>query len=297
MEKTGNIEYQIRKNYNRLRPSEQKVADYILSFREGFAGLTISGLAEGAGVSQPTIVRFANNIELKGFKELKYLLMEDEMKEAMNIQKTNLLHGFKIGEHDKPEDVPANVIWTTMTILKDTLNSISVEEFKRLIHEIVTAKRVFVFGVENSSCTVNDLVTKLLYLGINCVTYTDDYLQSVCAGNLTEEDLAIGISYSGCSKNTVGVLSTAKKAGAGTAAITNFSEAPISEYADINLIATTEQYLYGDTIFSRTSQLAIVDMIYTGILVSDYQKFTHKIDKSRKTIFDRDYREERKQDT
>lgn len=288
----GGIEIEIRKNYMQLKPAERKVADFLLNYGGEFAHLTITDLAAGAGVSQPTIIRFAEHMQLKGFKDLKYELMQDEIKETLNSQKTSLLHGFQIGANDRLEDVPANVIVTTVSMLKDTLSSISLEEFTRLICGIVTARCVFVFGVENSNCAVSDLVTKLLYLGINCITYADSYLQSVCANNLTRADLAIGISYSGCSKNTIEVLETAKRAGAVTAAITNFSGAKISKSADINIVGTGEQFLYGNSIFSRTSQIAIVDMIYTGVLISNFSKFSANIDRSSKVIFDRDYREE-----
>lgn len=288
----GSIEIEIRKNYMQLKPAERKVADFLLNYGGEFAHLTITDLAAGAGVSQPTIIRFAEHMQLKGFKDLKYELMQDEIKETLNSQKTSLLHGFQIGANDRLEDVPANVIVTTVSMLKDTLSSISLEEFTRLICGIVTARCVFVFGVENSNCAVSDLVTKLLYLGINCITYADSYLQSVCANNLTRADLAIGISYSGCSKNTIEVLETAKRAGALTAAITNFSGAKISKSADINIVGTGEQFLYGNSIFSRTSQIAIVDMIYTGVLISNFSKFSANIDRSSKVIFDRDYREE-----
>ena len=287
----GSIEYEIKKSYKKLRPSEQKVADFILAYKGEPEYLTITEMAEGAKVSQPTIIRFANSMHLQGFKELKYLMVQGKIQESMRIQSSNRLHGFLIGPNDRVEDMPDKVIQTTIHLLRDALNSISVDEFSRLVYAIVMARRVLVFGTENSSCTVNDLVTKLLYIGIDCITYTDSYLQSVCANNLTSEDVAIGVSYTGCSKDTIEVLKIAKKAGAVTAAITNFSKTRISEQADINIVATTEQYLYGDKIFSRTSQIAIVDMIYTGVLVSNFCHFTANIDKNSEAILDRDYKE------
>ena len=48
--------------------------------------------------------------------------------------------------------------------------------------------------------------------------------------------------------------------------MTNFENSLISKYADILLCASNRQFFYGDTIFSRISQLALVDMIYAGVL-------------------------------
>ena len=70
-----------------------------------------------------------------------------------------------------------------------------------------------IYGVENSICTANDLLTKLTYLGLNCRMYGDYYLQNVSAVNLSRKDLAIGISYSGCSKHTVEMMVLAPPGG------------------------------------------------------------------------------------
>lgn len=220
----GNIEYEIRKNYKKLRPSEKKVANYLLKNVEDIEKLTITVLADRAGVSQPTIMRFANSLGIRGFRELKYHLMQDELKKIVDERDPSPLHGFHINEQDKIEDIPSNVIATTIKTMQETLSSISIEEYVKLINSITKAKSVFVFGVENSNSTVSDLVTKLLYLGINCITYNDYYLQSICASNLTKDDMAIGISYSGCSKDTVDVLKAASESGATTVAITNFEK-------------------------------------------------------------------------
>ena len=56
-------------------------------------------------------------------------------------------------------------------------------------------------------------MVKLLYLGYDCRYDEDYYIQQIAAAALTEEDVVIGISYSGQSKDTVDVMKTAKKGG------------------------------------------------------------------------------------
>ena len=154
------------------------------------------------------------------------------------------------------------------------MKSISPKTLEQVVKAIIQADKIALYYVENSSCTANDLVTKLMYLGINCCAYSDYYMQQVSARNLTEKDLAIGISYSGRSRSTVDAMKLASQTGAATIAITNFENSLIEEYADMVLCTSNEQFLYGDAIFSRVSQLAVVDMIYSGILLSDYKKYT-----------------------
>lgn len=57
----------IRKTYASLRPSEQRVADYVLNHPETCTQQTISELADQVQVSQPTVVRFVQALGFGGF--------------------------------------------------------------------------------------------------------------------------------------------------------------------------------------------------------------------------------------
>ena len=274
------LEFTIRENYSSLRKSEKKAADYLLSYQGDGRELTLELFADGAGVSQPTVLRFIRALGYHGFKDFRYELVREEDK----TEKGYFLYGSSISKDDKIAELPAKLIGTAVGQLKDTLKNLSADNLEKAVRAITGARNIAVFYVENSSCTASDLVTKLTYLGFSCCSYSDYYLQNVSAGNLTKEDVAIGISYSGCSISTVDAMRIAKKAGARTIAITNFENTLLEKYADIVLITSGQHFIYGDAIFSRVSQLAVVDMIYTGILLSDYEKYTAILDRSSNTI-------------
>lgn len=73
-------------------------------------------------------------------------------------------------------------------------------------------------------------------------------------------------------------LRIAKEAGAVTIAVTNHEKAYINRYADIILCSGNEQYFYRNALFSRCAQLAIVDMLYSGLLITDFERFTENLD-------------------
>lgn len=274
------LEFTIRENYSSLRKSEKKAADYLLSYQGDGRELTLELFADGAGVSQPTVLRFIRALGYQGFKDFRYELVREEDR----TEKGYFLYGSSISKDDKIAELPAKLIGTAVGQLKGTLKNLSADNLEKAVRAITGARNIAVFYVENSSCTASDLVTKLTYLGFSCCSYSDYYLQNVSAGNLTKEDVAIGISYSGCSISTVDAMRIAKKAGARTIAITNFENTLLEKYADIVLITSGQHFIYGDAIFSRVSQLAVVDMIYTGILLSDYEKYTAILDRSSNTI-------------
>ena len=126
-------------------------------------------------------------------------------------------------------------------------------------------------------------------LGIDCQYYTDYYLQRIAASSLHQDDTVIAISYSGQSKDVVDTVKTAKKAGAKVVVITNFEQTLLEKWGDVVLKSSQKQLLYGDAIFSRTTQMALIDMLYMGIILSDYEKYTHQLDKSSKVVRDKAY--------
>ena len=195
-----------------------------------------------------------------------------------------LRYGYEISAQDRPEEVPGRVVAQSVSYLDDALKHISPSSIGRAAEIICGARQIAVYYVENSASVAGDLVTKLMYLGFNCIMYNDIYLQHISAGNLDSRDVAVGISYSGSSKNTVDVMKLAKKKGAATIAITNFEHSLIAGCADILLCTSSQQLLYGNAIFSRMSQTAVVDMIYMGIILRDYGHFTGKLDESSRII-------------
>lgn len=282
------IAFQIKSAYQDMRPSEQQAADYLLSHSREAANMSLKELAGASGVSEPTIVRMGKAIGFSGFKELRDSLIGEAAREKPE-EELQAFFGYRVRKEDKVQDIPEKITANTVEVMKDTLKSISTRDFQKVIEAIVGADKIQIFAVENSDATASDLNTKLTYLGLDCRYSKDYYLQRIGAGYLTEKDAAIGISYSGCSKDTVDAMREAKKRGAKTIVITNFRDSLITKYADLLLCTSQEQLLYGDAIFSRVSQMMIVDMIYTGIITSDYELYASRLDRSSRIIRDKAY--------
>lgn len=292
------FEFEIKKIYADLRRSEQKVADCYLNYQGELEDLGLVQISEAAGVSQPTVMRFVQAIGFQGFKEFKYAVLKNyrknevqggEDREDSSVFPPPVVGGCRISEKDCLEEVSGRVVSQSIVSLDETLKHVSASEVARAAKKICEARQIAIYYVENSASVANDLLTKLLYLGFNCVTYSDSYLQQISANNLSEQDVAIGISYSGTSKNTVDVMKLAKKKKAGTIVITNFQDSLIAKYADILLCSGNQQLMYGNAIFSRASQIAIVDMIYMGVILQDYPKYTKKLDGSSRVIKNQTY--------
>lgn len=278
----------IETRYGDLRASEKKAADYILKHMDKIRGMSLEKAAKKSGVSQPTIIRLTRALGFRGYKEFRYAIVEELAREQEGEER-KLMYGYSLSRNDRLDDIPGKVVATTERIMEETLKNFSVNIYEKVIQTLKQARMIDIYSVENSNAVALDLLTKLLYLGFHCRHFDDHYHQKISAGSLTEEDVAIGVSFSGYSKDTVEVMKEAKKSGARTIVVTSFRNSLISKYADLLICTSQEQLFYGDAIFSRTSQMMVVDMIYMGLIVSDYDRFVKRLDKSSRTIRDKAY--------
>ena len=277
--------FEVRRKYKEFRPSEQKAADIILKEYRRIIDWTIEEFAEAAGVSQPTVIRFARAMGLKGYREMKNKILEEYARKDQETSPAEILN-YPVQRDDRLVDIPAKVIMTNIRHLEEALKALSAYEFVRAVNALEDAENISVYAVENSSCTAEDFATKMTYIGKQVYFNKDGYMQKVNAKNLTDRDVAIGISHTGQSRHTVDALRCAKESGAVTIAITNYQQALINKYADIILCTENTQYMYGNAIFSRSAQISLIDMLYLGVFLKNYDYYADKLNNSWKNIQD-----------
>ena len=179
----GSMRRKIESVYGSLRPSERKAADYLLEYRGRAGDLLMEELAGAAGVSQPTVMRFVKALGYSGFREFKYALVQEEARGQRKEGEIEL-YGFQLSSRDRLEEIPGKIVATSIRMLEETLKSIWAKDYRQAVEAILEARSIVIYSVENSVCTASDLMTKLLYLGLDCRMYGDYYLQNASAGNL-----------------------------------------------------------------------------------------------------------------
>lgn len=290
MESDKSYEVIIKSKYPELSKSEKKVADFILLQGYDIAKMSISSLAKQCAVSEPTVMRFSTHIGFSGYSDFKLKLIRDwGIKDSQNSE-SSLLVDLYIDKNDNLEDIPVKMINTTIHALNDTLNIFDVSTYKKAVGAITKAKVIDIYGVGNSGSIANDFMNKLMRIGLNVRALNDNHLQQISSLSLTKKDVAIAISHSGSTKDIVDTLRLAKQSGATTIALTNYKASEITEFADLVLCTGDfETTFYTETMVSRISQLAIVDMLYMGVLLSDFQKYTSQLNKVNMLVKKKNY--------
>lgn len=283
MEIEKKIGFLLRTVYGDLRKSEKAAADYIIENMDRITEMTLAEVAKNSGVSQPTVMRTLKAAGYGGFKEMKYAIIAEMAKDDEPDSEINM-HGYPVSPEDAVSEIPRKVTAAAVSVIQDTMKSLSVKCYEKAIKVLKTANQIDIYGIENSSAACGDLATKLMYIGYNCRYIYDPYLQKISAASLSEGDVAVGISYSGTSGDTVEAVKTAKEQGATTIVLTNFPDSPISKYADILMCSTHKQIFYGNANFSRLSQILMIDMIYMGLIAEDYEGCTAILQRNSRLI-------------
>lgn len=277
----------IRSSYNSLTKSEQKVADYVLLNTNNVIYSSIDELAEMANVGDTTVLRFCRKVGYKGFQSFKMALAQD-----LTVQMAN--YEDKLSDEIQYGDTINEVSQKTLNYMIQGLNETKVllaeKSLEEAIEYIINARRVEFFGVGTSSLTALDAVYRFIRIGINAGCYIDTHIQNMNASLLTADDLAIGISFSGSTKDTVEALSLAKKSGAKTICITHYAKSPITKYSDIVLISgSKENPLQGGAISSKVSQLMVIDIIYNNVFLRIYEKALKNKEKTSAAVLNKLY--------
>ncbi|MCW2655827.1 MAG: transcriptional regulator, RpiR family [Jatrophihabitans sp.] len=254
----------IRAAWPNLAPSERRVAEVALADPTRSAAQTVTELARSTGTSQATVVRFAQRLGYSGYPELRLALAAAAGAERANRPET--VPGTDISAKDDIATVIAKVGHLEATAVRETVGQLNPDALSAAVDAVVAAPRIDVYGVGASAVVALDLQMKLHRIGRFTQAWSDYHLALVSAALLKRRDVAIAISHSGTTRETVGALQEAAARKATTVAITNFPDSPLAEAADIVLTtAARETALRSGAVASRIAALIVVDCLFEAV--------------------------------
>ncbi|MCD9521740.1 SIS domain-containing protein [Photobacterium carnosum] len=252
-----------------LTPSARRIADYVLVQPQRVTELSIAELAQQANVGEASIIRFCKGINFKGFQDLK-MKLAIEVATPHDTEKHML--DTELTADDDAEHIGRKLQQTINNVLGETLNLLDFSELEAVACALQQQKRIYFFGVGSSGITAEDAKNKLMRIGFDVDALTNNHFMYMKAALLNSDDVAIGISHSGTSKETIKALALAKECGAITVALTHNPLSPLAELSDYVLINGNRQgQLQGDSIGTKITQLFVLDMIYTLLVRDDPQ--------------------------
>ncbi|MCP2164622.1 transcriptional regulator, RpiR family [Goodfellowiella coeruleoviolacea] len=246
-----------------LARAEQRVAKVVLEHPSSVAHRSITEVAEAAGTSETTVTRFCKAIGVGGYPELRIALAAET---ARSAARTNRDLGGAITPSDELRQVVGKVAFADARAVEETAEQLDVGTLQQVVDAVAAASRVDVYGFGASAFVAFDLQQKLHRIGRTCFAWNDTHIALTSAAVLRANDVAIGISHTGSTAETVEALRVAKEQGAVTVALTNFPRSPIAEVADHVLsTAARETTFRSGAMASRIAQLTVIDCLFIGV--------------------------------
>lgn len=253
---TGPILERVRAHSVSLSAAEQRVARVVLADPVGVVHLSVTDLAERAGSSPATVVRFCQALGLRGFQDLKLALARESIPVAQQLLD-------EIEADDGPVEVTSKVLSGAASALQAAAQSIDAQALGRTATQLGQARRIVFAAVGTSAPLAADVAYRLTTLGLDASFAADVHVQHVTARMLGVGDLCFAISHTGSTTETLSTVRAAVTAGATTVALTSFAHSPLTELVDHALIAGSRETAYRiEAMTSRIVHLTVLDALF-----------------------------------
>ena len=240
------------------------MAQRVVDDPERAAASSITQLAKDCATSEATVIRFCRTIDFSGYRELR-LALATEAGQARGARTNTPELAGAITPDDTPVPVAQKIAYTDARAVAETGAAMDVNVLRAVIDAMSNARRIDVYGVGASAFVGADLQQKLHRIGLTSFAWSDAHVMLTSAALLEESDVAIGISHSGTTIDTVQALIEAGRRGARTVAITNFPRSPIGFADHVLTTAARETLFRSGATASRLAQLTVVDCLFVGL--------------------------------
>lgn len=269
----GQLLVQLRSRLPGLSGALRQVADIILDDPEWASRATIVELGERSGTSSATVTRFCRSLGLAGYTELRVGIATELGRAAQAGWEVG------IGADVLPDDPLDRVMRTLLTVdlraMQETAAALDLRAVDAVVEGVIGARRVDFYAIGGSAAVLEDMQLRMHRIGIASWTWSDVHNGLTSAALLRPGDVAIALSHSGRTTETVEMLAQASARGALTVALTNFVPSPIAEVAD-HVLSTSvrEPSFRSGAMSARHSQILVLDLIYLAVAQRIHEQAT-----------------------
>lgn len=260
----------IQKKFSELSKSQKLIAQYIIENYDKAAFMTASKLADKVGVSESTVVRFADALGLDGYPQLRKGLEDIIKLKLTTVQRVELA-----GEYSDGGSILKKVLEIDMNNIRATLENIDHDIFQQVVNEICGAKKIYIVGLR-SSMSLADYFGFYLNLILDNVKIVHHGISNIFdqVFRVSKTDVVIGIGFPRYSLQTVDALSYVKEQGVTIVGITDSLSSPIASLADYTLTAKSDMMSFVD---SLVAPLSLINALIVAIGMFEKEEITEHL--------------------
>lgn len=257
----------IRSHFNQFTANQKKLASFIDSSPDATAFLTTTELAQKAGVSQSTVVRFAKSLGYAGFPSFQ-----------SEIRK--LLVG-KLNPSDRLQKSPKNTQVVDATFDADVRNLTGARDalrngvLEQAIELLWRAKHTYVLGLRTSFSMAYLLATTLRQIrpSVTLVRHgTGSVVDEIMS--ISEKDVLFAVCFPRYSRETIQALRLAKEKGATTVVLTDSALGSPGREADLAIVTPCS---ISSFFTSYAGVVLVINALIAGITEKSRDKAVHSL--------------------
>lgn len=239
----------IQRNFSKMSKGQKIIAQYILSDYDKAAFMTAARLGDTVGVSESTVVRFANALEFDG-----YPLLQRSLQELIKTKLTTVQRVEMAKEYSSDFAILKKVLKSDIDNIRGTLDEINPTSFESVISKLLGARKIYIVGLR-SSAAIGEYLGFYLNLILDNVVLVNYGISDVFEQILkvSQGDLVVGISFPRYSKRTFELLQYAKEKGADIVAMTDSHLSPIATLSSETLITKSNMASFVDSLVAPLS--------------------------------------------
>lgn len=263
----------------RGKGTEQRIAHFLLESRDSIVSMNAAELAQAAGVSSASVIRFARQMGYRGYPEFKVDYLSDEKQ-----HKAESLYG-NLSRNDDTAQIIAKSGQMFITAIEKSVGLLEPLTVDAIAQKIVEAKRVVVFGIGSSAIVANDIFLKLIRVNKHALFSPDLHVQLGYSANLNASDLAIAVTARGNTPDINYMLKSAHESGCTTVALTRFGQDEAARLADYTLpYFYDEQHSQLGVITPQVLQMVIFDTLFFKYLTLGNKDADIALHKARQAV-------------
>lgn len=271
----------IKNLINDLPESEKKIAVFILENPSDILTMTAAELGDSSNTSSSAVIRLCKSLNLSGFQELKMRILGD-----LNSLQSPTYSDIK--KDDTINSIMHSLRNNATSSIDETLQYLNEETLKNCVNLIDNAHTILVYGMGASHLAAKDAQQKFLRVNKLCYALEDTHLNATMVANLSRDDLVIGISTSGETRETIKLLEIANLKGINTIGITRYGKSTLSRLSKYSLYTSKgiETPFRSAATASRISQLYVIDVLFMCYATSKYDSTINYLKNTIDTIND-----------
>ena len=262
----GSVLALLRASLPSLTASGQRIGELILAAPQDVVHLTVSDVAERTGASVGSVVRFCKDIGLRGFADLKLRLAAETNTAPRTVQG-------EVTDTDDPGTILDKVLADAQEAISSVRQTVTPSAFATAVTMLASASKVLCVAIGTSAPLAQDIAYRLRTTGVEAEHQGDPHIQHVTARLLSPAAVCLAISHTGQTSETLQATQAARAAGAGIIAVTSFYRSPLTELADVALVAASRETNFAiEAVASRIAHLAVLDALNVAVTVATLDK-------------------------